>query len=179
MSVCTVNDQYCSNNAKVRCRALCAKHYSRMLVHGDPTLIKHNIRPRKAGPRENWCGRCSSYKPVAEFSKSIHRSNGLTSICKTCAAKRWKDNYDPVEDRFRSIKYKYGLTEDDYKQLLVIQVHKCAICRSPDKLHVDHCHRTGKVRGLLCFRCNSTLGKVEESKELLNSLINYLEVKNV
>lgn len=66
--------------------------------------------------------------------------------------------------------------------MLTSQGGTCAICHGTatvGRLAVDHCHLTGKVRGLLCTNCNTALGKLKDSKELLLNAINYLEVNNV
>lgn len=80
------------------------------------------------------------------------------------------------------LKGKYGITVDDYDQMLAAQNGGCAICtRKPGKLplHVDHCHRTGVVRGLLCHQCNWYLGTIEGGDGVFTRLINYLEKHDV
>lgn len=78
----------------------------------------------------------------------------------------------------------YGITLDEYNALLVVQNNKCAGCGidSKDaprqKLYVDHCHNTEKVRGLLCQHCNTALGMVKDNMETLSSLISYLKQSN-
>lgn len=91
---------------------------------------------------------------------------------------------NPDYARWMSIKSKYGLTKEQYEELLEKQGGICAICRQPETrttkagvtmlLHVDHCHNSGKIRGLLCHRCNSALGLFMESSEILSSAVNYL-----
>ncbi len=65
----------------------------------------------------------------------------------------------------------YGITSDEYDELLEFQEHQCAICLrpfTPSRLpHVDHNHKTGNVRGLLCNRCNGLLGAINEDKHAL------------
>jgi hypothetical protein len=105
------------------------------------------------------------------------------SRCKACASKEYKEAYNPERDWARRLRSKYGITADRYYEILREQDGLCAICRKPpeggpkrrSKLHVDHCHKTGRVRGLLCFRCNSTLGQVEESFDVLAAMVHYLE----
>jgi hypothetical protein len=78
----------------------------------------------------------------------------------------------------------YGITYADYKKMLVQQGHKCAICKGEGfkmkachnlLLVVDHCHSTGKVRGLLCHNCNRGIGLLQDSVENLLSAKDYLE----
>ena len=78
-------------------------------------------------------------------------------------------------------KSKYGLSEKDYKNMFIKQNNKCAICDiSFDirKAFVDHSHDSGKVRGLLCTKCNSILGMSNDSIVILNKAIKYLENNN-
>ena len=81
---------------------------------------------------------------------------------------------------------KYGLSIQDYVDLSESQSHKCKICgqlgNGFDKgwetfrcLAVDHCHKTGKVRGLLCTRCNNALGAFKDNVELLMTAAEYLK----
>lgn len=80
---------------------------------------------------------------------------------------------------------RYGITSEQYRTLLELQRSLCAICEQPEKicrgpdkvpqsLAVDHDHHTGKVRGLLCYRCNRTLGIVEKDLQLTNKILTYL-----
>lgn len=83
-----------------------------------------------------------------------------------------------ASERRRKLK-RYGLTEEEYKTLLLSQEGKCAICRSDNNnnrdWHVDHCHATNIVRGVLCHHCNLMLGNARDSIENLSSAIKYLE----
>jgi len=77
----------------------------------------------------------------------------------------------------------YGITVDQYQEFRKKQNDLCAICKSPEgywkangsKLVVDHCHKTGKVRGLLCPSCNRGLGQFEDNAERLNSAMIYIK----
>jgi hypothetical protein len=74
---------------------------------------------------------------------------------------------------------KYGLTREDYHAMLAAQRGCCAICERPlvvegKKTHVDHCHDTDVVRGLLCARCNTGLGAFEDNPDLLERAVAYL-----
>lgn len=74
------------------------------------------------------------------------------------------------------LKYKYKLTEDAYRDLLINQYFKCKICDTKTydcgRLEVDHCHKTGKIRGLLCHQCNNELGRFERGKLIRSHLVN-------
>ena len=78
-----------------------------------------------------------------------------------------------------AIKRKFGITPETYYQLSESQSHLCAICNGIDdrgaKLAVDHCHNTGKIRGLLCRKCNVALGYLNDDIVLLESALNYLK----
>lgn len=81
------------------------------------------------------------------------------------------------------LKSMYGITLDDYNRMSEEQLHTCAICKEPEtairngkpqKLAVDHCHKTGKVRGLLCWRCNTTLGRYGDDLYIWENFVIYL-----
>ncbi|MFJ4953210.1 endonuclease VII domain-containing protein [Streptomyces sp. NPDC088760] len=73
----------------------------------------------------------------------------LTSVRKACKA---------VKGRQHHLKRNYGLTEAERDALIASQHGLCAICLAAPPAHVDHCHKTGRVRGVLCFNCNSAIG---------------------
>ncbi len=85
----------------------------------------------------------------------------------------------PERTRAAQLRIKYGLTLEQYEQLLEKQEGLCAICqreRSTKRhLAVDHCHTTGKIRGLLCSTCNTALGKFRDSQILLHRAADYLD----
>jgi hypothetical protein len=77
----------------------------------------------------------------------------------------------------RAIKRNYGLSWGDYTRLLQSQNSLCAICMTPHhkRLHVDHCHETGRVRGLLCGPCNTALGKYEVRRAEIDAYLTRQE----
>lgn len=94
----------------------------------------------------------------------------------------YKQNNRP---HYRATDYRrrYGISIDDYNTLFQTQNGCCAICKRPESevvntkykhLHVDHCHKTGNVRGLLCPKCNALLGSAVDSVDILSSAIVYL-----
>lgn len=110
----------------------------------------------------SWCAACQSFRDLADFGK------GATT-CRACASARQHE---------AMVAKTYGITGDDYDALLKRQGGKCAICRARPKskrLAVDHNHKTGAVRGLLCSRCNHDLmGSAWDSLALVVALWHYL-----
>jgi hypothetical protein len=82
--------------------------------------------------------------------------------------------------RDATLKHKYGIRHSDYERMLAEQGGVCAICGTTAAdsrkkyLCVDHCHKTGRVRGLLCTKCNVAIGNADDSPERLRSMISYL-----
>ena len=111
------------------------------------------------------------------------------NLCKPCAiarSKKWQAA-NPERFFFNQIRAKWGLSQSDYLGMFEQQDNRCAICAEeetvpisqkntkPRRLAVDHDHSTGIIRGLLCTRCNTTLGKVKDDTDLLKKMIEYLE----
>lgn len=98
------------------------------------------------------------------------------------AIAKWKkDNPEAVAlyARRTKLKQKYGMTLEDYEQLLEDQGGVCALCgneqhRNISKLFIDHDHETGKVRGLLCLRCNTALGVFGDNTAGVMKVLRYL-----
>lgn len=107
------------------------------------------------------CSRCNSSKRADEFRRANDSPSGLSGWCKDCM-------------RDYSLEKRYGLTREEY-ELMVKQVNgRCEICNEDKPLHVDHCHSSGVVRGLLCFNCNSGIGQFKDSSERVKSALAYL-----
>lgn len=95
----------------------------------------------------------------------------------------WKRN-NPEKARDQLLRYRFGISLLDYNRMNELQRGLCAICGNPNPrktdsgLVVDHCHATGKVRGLLCHSCNTALGHLRDSVENLKAAIVYLESRS-
>lgn len=77
--------------------------------------------------------------------------------------------------RRRKYKDRYGITYEDFIKMCDEQEAKCLICFREVKLHLDHCHDTGKIRGALCHQCNNGLGCFRDDPELLKKALEYLK----
>lgn len=132
------------------------------------------------------CTKCGLEKELEQFQ--VYKSNGKEQRRARCSAcrnedqkQRYKDN--PLTHRQYLLKSKYGLTLDDYDRLVEEQNGQCAICGTdkPNCHHkrfvVDHNHKTGEVRGLLCSTCNTGLGNFFDNPQILLSAAKYLFTK--
>jgi hypothetical protein len=96
---------------------------------------------------------------------------------KQAQLRRWqKNNPERIAAirRKAMLKKNYGLTDEEYEAMVAAQGGACAICGTVAKLVVDHNHETGKIRALLCHKCNRGLGHFNESPELMAAAIEYL-----
>jgi hypothetical protein len=125
------------------------------------------------------CSMCRQEKPATEFWRHSTARDGLHPSCRPCARanarRRWAKK--PEAQRFfRRLRQRYGLTQAQAEELLAARGAQCWACGARPKsknLHVDHDHRTGAVRGLLCLRCNVALSYIENT-ELHEQLLAYL-----
>lgn len=124
------------------------------------------------------CKVCNEEKADSNFTLRNDKC-GLRPLCRTCLSQRVGTS---GAGRKAFLKYllktKYAMTVDDYLEMLERQENRCAICGGVNKtgrrLYIDHCHDTGKVRGLLCLNCNAGLGQFSDSLALLESATDYL-----
>jgi hypothetical protein len=126
------------------------------------------------------CTKCHTRKPLTDFFKNSAHKTGYQSSCKQCY-KEWRAaNKD---DTYYNTYYKreFGITATEYNTLLHKQNNVCKICGQKEqskrnkRLAVDHCHTTGKVRGLLCSNCNRGVGLLKDNIQLLEKAIEYLK----
>lgn len=130
------------------------------------------------------CSKCKLTKSLTEFNNVKSGKLGVHHYCKSCHSQQRKDTYDYNKSRSKQIMYKYNLSEDCVKSMFKNQDGKCKICNTQcnnfskhNALYIDHCHKTGSVRGLLCGKCNRLLGVWNDNVEILQSAINYLKLK--
>jgi len=130
------------------------------------------------------CSKCQETKVVEDFYKNRNHSTGIRNICKLCQNTKRTENRRKNPDASRhnvrksKLKCKYGITPEQYEEMLFRQNGVCAICSNVSsdgrRLHVDHCHQTKRVRGLLCHDCNRGLGMFKDKLNYLQSAVDYL-----
>lgn len=118
---------------------------------------------------EKWCARCQQYRALGDFpGRSGDGKRG--AYCKPC-----QRSYNQE----RRLKVTFGITWDEYDFMLACQNYRCAICEGKPRkyaLAVDHDHKTGELRGLLCSRCNHRLlGSANDDPARLRRAADYLE----
>ncbi|MEU7577584.1 endonuclease VII domain-containing protein [Streptomyces sp. NPDC041068] len=112
------------------------------------------------------CRGCGEVKAHREWPRNAKASDGLSARCKACKG---------ALDRTGHLMRKYGMTEAERDEMIASQKGVCCICLAAPAVHVDHCHETGKVRGVLCFNCNSGLGLLKEDTDAMHRAAAYLE----
>lgn len=147
--------------------------------------VKYIRKPPKPEGDLQWCGGHQEWLATELFSP------GTKKACRECSAKYSNDYKEKTGPEVRKSQYrrsaylkrlrKYGITEDQHISMRIEQDDLCAICLEPQKpskvaqeLVIDHCHETGRVRGLLCSTCNISLGGFRDSPDLLLSAVAYL-----
>jgi len=125
---------------------------------------------------------CGKEKLATDFYVRNKVSMVRHSICKECDKRKSKKRHEENPERTRNndLKRNYGITLDEHTQMYEEQNGACAICKGEGdgrwkKLCVDHDHKTGKVRQLLCRNCNVVLGQVGDNPNLLEEMIKYLQ----
>lgn len=164
--------------------------------------ILDEFYPHKAGKYgvNNWCKICSkeNHKIWAadnrehrnEYNRNRRKNNISGCLDKEreykainkdklySQNKEWKKaNPEKVAivERRSLLKTRYGMSLSDYDDLLASQNNSCAICKGNKRMVIDHCHKTNKVRGILCNTCNRGIGLLQDRVEILQSAISYLK----
>ncbi len=126
------------------------------------------------------CTKCKISKDIIDFYNDKRKLDGKHSWCKACVNIGIKKNYDYRKVRARRLDQQYGISIDTLKEMVEVQGGKCAICQREFGIwqqgpQVDHCHRTGRVRGILCTNCNIGLGRFKDLPDILRRAADYLE----
>jgi len=132
------------------------------------------------------CSKCSQELPLDKFNKDKSRFSGLSYLCRACTSNKHIEYFKSrkAREKHEAARYKrdYGLSQEDITRMMESQNNSCKICnclitfeiKNPNRAQVDHCHKTGKVRGILCRKCNLSLGTVKDSIPRLMKMIEYL-----
>jgi hypothetical protein len=137
------------------------------------------------------CTTCEQPKLLNDFYNYKASPDGKSYRCKSCDTKARKAYHDKhyhtvrAKHRDNQRKFKYGLTKEGFEKLFLEQGGCCAICGTKlsdefgrhhkhNKLVIDHCHSTGRVRGLLCTMCNKGIGLLKDDPSIVDRALNYL-----
>ena len=140
------------------------------------------------------CPGCKKVLDLSHFS-TMRKRNGIASHCRHCSRKiarkisstkeaKQKKKIDYLKNKTRAknnhLMSRFGITYAKYQEMLVNQNHCCKICGKTEQengkmLAVDHCHRTEKIRSLLCSSCNICIGFIEKNKISIKAIEDYLE----
>lgn len=146
------------------------------------------------------CTKCGESKSKTDFYKDSKSKDGFKFWCKVCSnsatkewenknkekrreiKKRWRQNNRSLSKKIHrnsALKFKYGITQTEYEEILSHQGGVCACCsRFPDNkrnLGVDHDHSSGEIRGLLCDHCNVGIGRLGDCEEGVFAALAYLK----
>jgi Recombination endonuclease VII len=124
------------------------------------------VRDRPEIPEgHRWCPGCHTVQPFSNWHKNRTQPSGLVSKCKDCRK---------AESRADHLRRTFGITVDEHDRLLAEQGGKCAVCGDDNPTHTDHDHVSGKVRGLLCGRCNLGIGLFLDDAVRMEAAMAYL-----
>jgi hypothetical protein len=141
------------------------------------------------------CTKCEKPKAVREFyERTDAKGGGPQSWCKECCKEKSSESYrrrhESGEERERGWRRKgiIGVTWNDFVEMYAEQDGRCAICKNPVRLkgvgkektdiaHLDHNHKTGAARGLLCQNCNTGIGFLQDDLSVLIAAVEYLREK--
>lgn len=130
------------------------------------------------------CSKCGISQPLKFFPKNKGCKNGIRSVCKLCVneyrKKWWRNGGGRERQRDTNLKRAYGIDSSEWQRLFELQKGQCASCgrhqsEMSKSLHVDHCHRSGKIRSLLCDKCNRALGIMDENAVAIKKLSEYAD----
>ncbi|GAA2261672.1 recombination endonuclease VII [Streptomyces ruber] len=151
---------------QVRCRK-CVAEYGAAHYRRRRESEGKEVREKADVPAgHKLCRTCGEIKPHSEWHRNATASDGLSTRCKTCRA---------AQSRRDHLKRQCGITEAERDELIASQGGVCCICSAAVPEHVDHCHGTGKVRGVLCFSCNAALGQLKDRPDAIRRAAAYVE----
>lgn len=150
----------CHPDRPARGRGLCSACYQRL--RASPAFV-----PLGRPARVNTCG----------HHDQPHYGKGMCTACRT---RDWRAKNPERDQQMRRLTRtrRYGITPEIFDSILTDQNRKCALCckalTKPKDIHIDHCHETGAVRGILCFKCNRALGMFGDNEAGLVRALAYV-----
>jgi hypothetical protein len=159
--------------------------------------------PTVETPEGRLCSKCGERKPRSEFTPHSGCAGGLSRRCKTCAQKQhaeWREKNaehvrkkgretreniywrDPQAARLREKRLRFNLTAEQLSEMMVAQGARCLVCKNEfvnsfsnnAKPCIDHCHKSKKIRGILCNACNTALGMLKDNPDIADAAAAYL-----
>lgn len=159
---------------------------------------RYSPHPRWQAPEgQKWCPGCKDTKLLEAFGANRSTHDGKQQYCKPCAvaivtksrhkdptshrrsSKNWREA-NPERHADLNARWRYGIENGTYAKMLEAQGGRCAICATTEpgsrikRFHVDHCHNSGEVRGLLCENCNRGIGLLKHDVDILAKAQLYL-----
>lgn len=178
MHIC--NAPFCQNSKKNTKSAYCGAH--------EWERTKYNVKAYKELLPLWSVKRCKKHGYI-RASQSYKILNSNSYRCRLC---KYKNNHKPDESykKIRQERFlikRYGIDNDAYSIILSNQNDSCAICKTKNlnfnsrtnksrRMAVDHCHSSGKIRGILCHKCNTGLGSFQDNISILENALNYLRL---
>jgi translation initiation factor 2 beta subunit (eIF-2beta)/eIF-5 len=153
------------------------------MPYKDPAKKKEAARRWRERNRDKERERLSKRLSSPEYKEYQRKYREANRDKAKQTSSSWRNNAGSDNIKNSVLKSMYGITLDDYNKMSENQLHTCAICKEPEtairngkkqKLAVDHCHKTGKVRGLLCWKCNTTLGRYGDDLYVWENFVIYL-----
>ena len=130
------------------------------------------------------CGRCKEELPLTSFY--LFKTGKYSSYCKKCKVVYNSENDKKFPDRVAKarrktkLKANYGITEEEFNRQFEYQYGSCAICDVKlEDTHIDHCHDTGELRGILCPACNKGLGHFKDNLQILLNAVEYIRTNGI
>lgn len=190
-------DKTCGMDCQIQLRRKLSRERARSLYQSRPPrpdaeceTCKARIPVARTGPTPRFCSECRAAREIARSKyraadRRCYKCQALVPdaerkpghvVCGACRADRRTDR--KAYERRRTLR-KYGLTQEQYDQLLASQGGRCPGCGTDDPgargWCIDHCHKAGHVRALMCFRCNLIVGQADENPATLRALADWLE----
>lgn len=160
-------------------KCIACDHRFSVSVIGEECAV-HRRRKLAETMTQKRCRDCEVVKSIEEFPLKGGDTSLRRSYCRECA------NKQRAAHKRKNLFREYGITGEQYDEILLSQNGKCAVCGSEDgkgqlkhqPLVIDHCHQSGVVRGLLCTKCNLGIGNFGDDIDRLKRVVEYLESRS-